>query len=234
MSFHIVRSVKAYTPINITSDSIIFSFFPPYNSFLLCDKQYIKVPLRLTFTGYVVTTCESFTPMTSLLNSNHDGPRQSTFSRILDTVSFGINSSEFRGTSKREEKPKLPISIDSSYTIVNNYRVKPSIGEGTIATAVVDMAISEPLYLWRDSFGSPCNSTYYRDVNSIDLSLIFYNTMGTKLWTHDGVTPVYETNKGSVFSHIISIKVEIPDDDFVYRDFSYKNHKPQMFIEYII
>lgn len=85
-------SWKAYTSTSISQSSIQFSCPPPSGNVIVDRKQYITLPVRLTFTGIIQTTNAGFVPPTSLLNAAFDAPRAYPFSGALDTLQVSINN----------------------------------------------------------------------------------------------------------------------------------------------
>lgn len=271
-------SWKAYTSTSISQSSIQFSCPPPSGNVIVDRKQYITLPVRLTFTGRIVTTNGAFVPPTSLLNSGFDAPRSYPFSGALDTLQVSINNDSVSVNMSDVVHTLLHYNIDNRlktrdysltpnypdqsfnyadlhgatrsplafyadgldgvpnqrgafpYTVVSNATVVPSVGLGTVATAVVDMVISEPLFLSPFYWGCNDSQGFY-NVNAMDFNLTFLNQGGFRMWSHDDITAVQTGGGNSVFSHITGITMQF--NAFSAPGFSYQQSQPQMLFKYI-
>lgn len=85
-------SFKAYTSTSISNSSIQFSCPPPSGQIIVDRNIMITLPVRLTFSGNLLSTSGAFTSSLSLLSQNRDAPRAFPFSSALDTLQIGINN----------------------------------------------------------------------------------------------------------------------------------------------
>lgn len=116
------------------------------------------------------------------------------------------------------------------FVIVSNPTVIPSIA-GTPATAVVDVLLTEPLFLSPFYFG--CNDSQgFFNVNTMDFNITFLN-QASRFWSHDALTPVSTSIApvASVFSSISSVNSQF--NGFANPAFSYATNQPFMLFKYI-
>src|SRR5580693_1371132 len=93
------------------------------------------------------------------------------------------------------------------FKIVSNPSVIPSPG-GTAVTAVIDMLVTEPIFLSPFEWGDDDSQGLY-NVNSLDWNISFLNAAWTRMWSHDNLTPVSSDLLGNnVFSNITSGSVQ--------------------------
>lgn len=85
-------SYKQYSSTSISNTSIQFSCPPPSSQVLVSRMVQLVIPVRLTFTGNVITTNGLYNDPTSLLNTDHDAPRAWPISGSLDSLRVGINN----------------------------------------------------------------------------------------------------------------------------------------------
>lgn len=115
------------------------------------------------------------------------------------------------------------------FNIVSNTAVVPATGNGTAATAVVDMVITESLLISPLFWGKLTqNRQGLYNVNSLDINLSFI-TGGMRMWSHSPFVSTDGTN--TVTSIIDSISVQF--NGFNAPSFSYAQNFPQMLFEYI-
>jgi len=249
-------SWKAYNSTNIASASISFSCPPPSGGVIV--NRYVKctLPIRLSFTGNVTTSNNAFQPATSLLNAGLDAPRAFPMSGSLESLQVGLNntsvsipmsdvihallrynmSCDLVGTNRNPlgnfaSTPDCD-SIQRGgfpFTIVSNATVVPVTG-GTVATAVVDMVVTEPLFLspfyWGCSAG---NMQGFFNMTSMDFTLSFLANAGFRMWSH---CPLVATSGAIVVnSNITGIAVQF--GQFTSPAFSYRDNQPQMLFEYM-
>lgn len=271
-------SWKAYTSTSISNSSIQFSAPPPSSGCIVDRMQYVTIPVRLTFTGVIITSNGAFVTPTSLLTSGRDAPRAYPFSSALDTLQVGINNDSVSinmsdvihpltryNTSdalRAREFSMSPNYPDQSFnyselvgqnrnplgnyadgfadhpvprggfafTIVSNTAVVPATGAGTAATAVVDMLITEPLFLSPFFWGRSSNDIQgFYNVNAMDFNLTFLARAGFRMWSHaDGATRT--SGADTITSRIDSISVQF--NAFSSPAFSYTTAQPQMLFKY--
>lgn len=85
-------SFKAFTSGNISSSSMQFSCPPPSAGTIINRNIRATVPVRLTFTGRVITNNVLFAGPTSLLNADLDAPRFMPLNGSLETLQVNINN----------------------------------------------------------------------------------------------------------------------------------------------
>lgn len=118
-----------------------------------------------------------------------------------------------------------------SFTVVSNPVVAPTTGNGTAATAVVDMVITENLFLSPFFWGCECKDIQgFYNVNAMDFNLTFLTQAGFRMWSHaDGAIATSGAN--TVTSVIDTISVQF--NAFSSPAFSYNNSQPQMLFKYM-
>lgn len=115
------------------------------------------------------------------------------------------------------------------FNIVSNTAVVPSTGNGTAASAVVDMVISESLLLSPLFWGKLSqNRQGLYNVNSLDINLSFI-TGGMRMWSH---SPFVSTDGTHTVNSIID-SISVQFNGFNAPSFSYSQNYPQMLFEYI-
>jgi hypothetical protein len=117
------------------------------------------------------------------------------------------------------------------YTVVSNATVVASTG-GTTATAVIDMLITEPIFLSPFYWGCHDSQGFY-NVNSMDFNLTFLNGGGNRMWSHDAITPVATSvaPAATVTTNITNITMQF--NAFSSPGFSYNVSQPQLLFKYI-
>lgn len=273
-------SYKAFTSTSISSSSIQFSCPPPNGSVFTSRKQYLQLPVRLTFTGLITTDNAAYVPATSLLNAGFDAPRAYPATGSMESLTVTINNTQLSSNVGDYIHALIRYNIDSKlktkdYSLTPNYpdqslnyadlhgsirsplafygdgldgsptqrgsfpftilstsniAVVPTLA-GSLCTAIVDMVVTEPLFLSPLYFGHH-NSQGLYNVNSLDYNISFYNNLGFRMWSHDALTPV-STNPGlgaSVFSSITNISVQFTGFSPA---FSYNDNQPRILFKYI-
>src|ERR1700761_5569596 len=117
------------------------------------------------------------------------------------------------------------------YTVVQNTAVVPSLG-GTQATTIIDMVVTEPIWLSPLYYGPSCGDDQgLYNLTSIDWNFTMLASAYNRMWSHDSITAVSTSGADSVFSNITSGSVQF--NSFASPPFSYDLSTPQLLFKYI-
>lgn len=141
------------------------------------------------------------------------------------------------GTERNPLGPYANGSIDAPcprggfpFQIVSNPIVTASTG-GAAATAVVDMVITEPLFLSPFYFGSARGDNQgFFNLNAMDLNFNFLSGAGMRMWSHARDAPIATSGAITVTSDITSISIQF--NGFTSPAFSYNQSSPLMLFKY--
>ncbi len=115
------------------------------------------------------------------------------------------------------------------FTVVSNAAVAAAVAPGTAASAVVDMVITENLFLSPFFWGCACKDNQgFFNVNAMDFNLNFLAQAGFRMWSHSNA-PVAVSGADSVYSDITAISVQFNGFSPA---FSYAQSQPQMLFKY--
>ena len=117
------------------------------------------------------------------------------------------------------------------YTVVSNATVVASTG-GTTATAIVDLLVTEPIFLSPFYWGCQDTQGFY-NVTSMDFNITMLNNGGFRMWSHDSITPVATSVSpaATVTTNITNITMQF--NSFTSPGFSYNVSQPQLLFKYI-
>lgn len=107
------------------------------------------------------------------------------------------------------------------FTVVSN-----PVSSGTPVTAIIDMVVTEPLFLSPFYWGSGNSSGFY-NVVSMDYNITFIGNAYTRVWSHDdqtGLNATAITSGAVVFNNFTSLNAAA---------FSYAQTQPLMLFEYV-
>jgi hypothetical protein len=119
-----------------------------------------------------------------------------------------------------------------SFKVVQNATVIPTTA-GTTATAIVDMVVTEPIFLSPFSWQHKDEDGFF-NVNTMDFNftMLSSSSQGARAWSHDALTPVNSNVAGNnVFTTTPNIQVQF--NQFTGPAFSYNQIQPQMLFKYI-
>lgn len=85
-------TLRNFTTTNIANNQISWSCPPPSGQTYTDRMAFFTIPIRLEFSGTLVTTNGSYAPSSSLLNAGKDAPRFMPFASMTDTLTVTINS----------------------------------------------------------------------------------------------------------------------------------------------
>src|SRR5579863_1447569 len=208
-------SYKAFTSTSISQSSIQFSCPPPSGAIIVDRKQYITLPIRLTFIGPGTNT-------TNLLQPAQDAPRSYPISSSIDTLQVTINNTSvsinmadviqallhFNTDAKLKEydysvTPTCPDQSQNYDDLLGTNRSPlsfygDSTDEGVMGRAGFQFNVvsNSPTFAVVDMlvtepiFMSPfywghSNSSGFANVNTMDFNITFLNNLGYRMWSHD-------------------------------------------------
>jgi len=233
---------KQYTTTSVSNSSIQFSCPPPSGGVFVDRKQYIYLPVRLTFTATSTASGQS------IIRANQDAPRAYPISSSIDTLQATINNQSVSvnmgdivhallhyntdSRLKNHDYSMTPTCPDQSqnysdllgsirnplqgygdsndesvmgrggfpqWEVVSN---TVSTGSGQALTAVVDLALCEPLFLISPFYWGCHNGSAFFNVTTMDFNITFFGQAANRMWSHDpsGATGVAITSASYQFN----------------------------------
>lgn len=243
---------KAYTSTSISTSSIQFSCPPPSGSFIIDRKMYLTMPIRLTFAGTSssgnllvpgsdaprayplsssIDTLQATINNTSvninmadmiqaLLHYNTDVDlKEHDYSMTATCPDQAQNYSDLIGCN-RNPLGSYGDCFDES--VMGRGGVQFTVVSNSATAAVVDMLITEPLFLSPFYWGHG-NAGGFANVASMDFNVSFLNNLGNRMWSHAALSPNTNVISG----------VTVQFNNFSGTAFSYNQNIPQMLFTYI-
>jgi len=141
---------KQFVSSNISSSSIQFTCNPPSGNTVIDRLQYVQIPVRLTFTGVVITTNGAFVTPTSLLNNGLDAPRKFALQSAVETLQVTINGDSVSQNMSDVIHP-LSCYYDSDELRTEEYSMSPSMRDQSCNYADLQGTSRNPLANYGDS-----------------------------------------------------------------------------------
>lgn len=269
---------RNYPATSVGNSIISFTSNTPSSNTIIDRLVLLTVPVRLTFSGNLITTNAGFVPSSSLLNAGGDGPRECPLSSGIANLSVTINGLTISVPLSEIIHPLLkyhtgneikdhdwsmsPMMSDQSFNysdltgtnlnplgqfanklenvvsprggfpfvVVSNAAVTPAVAPGTAATAIVDMLITEPLFispLYFSEFFGDDDGLY--NVTQFNVDITPSPGFGFKCWSHNNL--VATSGAIQVTSPISSIGFQF--SNFTGTPFSYNVVAPTIQFRYI-
>lgn len=246
-------SWKPFTTTNVSSSSISFSCPPPSGQFIVDRKQYILMPIRLTFTGTA--------PVGQvLLNPFQDCPRAYPFSSGTDVLNVVINNQGVSVNMADTIQALLHYNTNSELSL-HDYSMTPNLLDQSQAYSQLFGSIRSPMSYYGDSvdetmmsrnsfpyvivqntnttaivdmlvaeplFLSPfyfgcSNESGFYNVTTMDFNITLLNNAGNRMWSHDAVSVGVPTTISNIQATFNNFSPA----------FSYHVNQPYMLFQYI-
>jgi hypothetical protein len=247
-------SWKQYTTSSISNSSIQFSAVnPPAAQIFVDRKQYLGLPIRLTFVGTAPAG-------QVLLNPGQDAPRAFPISSSIDTINITINNQSVSINMADIIQAMLHYNTDSELSMID-YSMTPSMLDQSQAYSQLYGSTRNPLGFYGDSgdksicgrgsfpftivsntntsavidmycvepiFLSPFyfgkgNHSGFFNVSTMDFNITFLNNTGNRMWSHDAVSLGVQTTINSVQASFNNFSPA----------FSYPQNQPILLFKYI-
>lgn len=246
---------KQFTTTSVSQSSIQFSCPPPSGGIIVDRKQYLTLPIRLTFTGTA--------PLGQvLLNPFQDAPRAFPISSAIDTIQVSINNQSvsiqmadiiqallhFNTDQKLQQLDysMTPSALDQSQAYSSNFGGinsplgfynetvdKSVMNRGAFPFTIVSNTNTSAvvdMVCTEPLFLSPFywghqNGSGFYNVNTMDFNITFLNQAGNRMWSHDAVSVGVPTTITSVSAQFSNMGISPA--------FSYPQTQPTMLFTYI-
>lgn len=246
-------SWKPFTTTSVSNSSINFSCPPPSGGFIVDRKQYLMLPIRLTFTGTA--------PVGELLlNPGQDCPRAFPISSAIDVLQVTINNQGVSINMADMIQALLHFNTDEEL-LTHEYSMTPSLLDQSQAYSQLFGSSRSPMAFYGDTpqgsvpsrasfpftivsntnttavvdmlvceplFLSPFywgkqNESGFYNVTTMDFNITFLNQAGNRMWSHDAVSAGVQTSITNIASSFNNFSPA----------FSYNVNQPFMLFQYI-
>jgi len=240
------RNIKATVPIRLTFTGIITTTDNAFNAptsllnagkdaprFLPLSGAMSELQVSINTTSVSIPMSDVIHPLTRYNICPELRAKEYSLSPCYPDCSY--NYDDLVGTAKNPLGNNANTSDGDAiqrggfpFTIVSNTAVVPTTA-GVVATAVVDMVITEALYLSPMFFGkSSDNIQGFYNVTSFDVYMSFLAQAGFRMWSHANTVSTVGAN--SIRSNITGITASFNNFNPA---FSYSQTTPLMQFEYI-
>lgn len=129
------------------------------------------------------------------------------------------------GTEPRGSLPTVSIVAGTNVAVV------PAVAPGTAATAIVDMVLTEPIFLSPFYFGKQDGDKQgFYNVTNMDYNLNFLANAGFRMWAHNSGA-ISSSGGNSITSVIDTIQVSF--NNFSPQAFTFTDSQPKMLFKYL-